>query len=97
MPSLLLAYLLLTAFETAPSVPAPIGPQSRAGNVEPSPDYEAALTALFQKVVTDEGRVRYDLLRGTLNLDFRRVLKAVEVFEVKTLRKIGRASCRERV
>ncbi len=88
MPSLLLACLLFTACETqaAPPVPAALGPESRAGNVAPSPDYEAALTALLQKVVTDEGLVRYDLLRGTLNLDFRRVLKAVEVFDVKTLR-----------
>ena len=88
MLPLLLVCLLFTACEShaAPATPATIGPESRAGNVEPAPDYEAALTALLQKVVTDEGLVRYGLLRGELSLDFRRVLKAVEAFDAATLR-----------
>lgn len=81
----LLACLLFIACETQ-AAPEAAGLQSRAGNVAPAPDYEAALTALLQQVVTDEGLVRYDLLRGDLNLDFRRVLKAVEVFDATTLR-----------
>ena len=87
MISFALACLLFIACETlaAPADPATIGPESRAGNVEPAPDYEATLTALLQQVVTDEGLVRYDLLRGDLSLDFRRVLKAVEVFDATTL------------
>ncbi len=88
MLSFAFACLLFIACETqaVPPVPAALGPESRAGKVEPAPNYEAALTALLQKVVTDEGLVRYDLLRGTLSLDFRRVLKAVEVFDATTLR-----------
>ena len=88
MLPLLLVCLLFAACESqaASAVSASIGPESRAGNVEPAPDYEATLTALLQKVVTDEGRVRYDLLRGELNLDFRRVLKAIEDFDAATLR-----------
>ena len=70
MLSFAFACLVFIACETqaAPPVPAALGPESRAGNVEPAPDYEAALTTLLQKVVTDEGLVRYDLLRSTLNL-----------------------------
>lgn len=88
MLSFALACLLFTACETqaVPAVADTLGPESRAGNVEPSADYEASLTALLQAVVTDEGLVRYDLLRGPLNLDFRRVLKAVETFDATTLR-----------
>ncbi len=84
MIPLLFVCLLFTACETQ-AAPAAIGPESRAGNVEPASNYEAALTAILQKVVTDEGRVRYDLLRGALNEDFRRVLKAVEDFDATTL------------
>lgn len=82
-----LACLLFTACETGAAPPASttFGPESRAGNVAPAPDYETALTALLQQVVTDEGLVRYDLLQGTLNLDFRRVLKAIETFDATTL------------
>ena len=70
----------------ASAAPTPAGPESRAGGVEPASDYEATLTVILKKVVTDEGLVRYDLLRGELSMDFRRVLKAVEVFDAATLR-----------
>ncbi len=59
--------------------------ESRAGDVEPAADYAASLTALLARVVTDEGLVRYDLLRGELRNDFRRVLKAVEDFDASGL------------
>ncbi len=59
--------------------------ESRAGDVEPAADYAASLTALLTRVVTDEGLVRYDLLRGELRNDFRRVLKAVEDFDASGL------------
>ncbi len=61
-------------------------PASRAGDVAPAADYEAALTALLQKVVTNAGLVRYDLLQGALNTDFRRVLKTIEEFDAGNLR-----------
>lgn len=60
-------------------------PPSRAGDVKPAADYERALSDLLAKVVTAEGRVRYDRLRGKLNDDFRRVLKAVENFDASQL------------
>ena len=52
--------------------------QSRAGTTEAAADYEQELSTLLQKVVTDDGLVRYGLLRGDLNGPFRRVLKAIE-------------------
>lgn len=60
-------------------------PASRAGKVAAAADYEAALTDLLQQVVTDAGLVRYALLRGALNDDFRAVLKTVEDFDAATL------------
>ena len=88
MLPLLLACFFFAACEPAVASAAPVlpGPESRAGNVEPASDYEATLTTLLQKVVTDKGLVRYNLLRGELSLDFRRVLKAVEDFDATTLR-----------
>ena len=59
--------------------------EGRAGNIEPAADYEAALTTLLQDVVTEEGLVRYDRLNDDLRDDFRRVLKAVEEFDLTTL------------
>lgn len=64
---------------------APSDAESRAGDVQPAADYEATLTELLQKVVTGKGLVRYNLLRGALNTDFRRVLKAVEEFDTNQL------------
>lgn len=59
--------------------------KSRAGDIEPAADFEAALTSLLDQVVTEKGLVRYDLLRGSLSIDFRHVLKAVEDFDASTL------------
>lgn len=73
---MLVVLSLLLALALPPGQPA-----SRAGNVPPAADYEAALTALLRQVVTPEGRVRYDLLRGPLRHDLRRVLKAVEDYD----------------
>lgn len=53
----------------------------RAGNVEPSADYVADLDSILAAVVTADGLVRYDLLRGPLNRRFRRVLKHIEEFD----------------
>jgi len=88
MYALLLACLLFAACEgyAAPAAPPVAVQESRAGDVEPAPDYEAALTEILQKVVTGEGLVRYDVLRGERSLAFRRVLKAVEEFDATTLR-----------
>ncbi len=60
-------------------------PTSRAGAATAVADYETALTALLQQVVTADGLVRYDLLRGELNADFRAVLKAIEEFDATAL------------
>lgn len=61
-------------------------PPSRAGDVQPAADYEAALSDLLGQIVTDDGFVRYDLLKGPLQEKFRRVLKAVETYDAKKLR-----------
>jgi quinol monooxygenase YgiN len=60
-------------------------PPSRAGDVQPATNYEQALSDLLSQVVTAEGNVRYDLLRGERNDQFRRVLKAVEDFDASRL------------
>ena len=60
-------------------------PPSRAGDVQPAANYEQALSDLLSQVVTDEGNVRYDRLRGDLNRTFRRVLKAVETYDASQL------------
>jgi len=60
-------------------------PPSRAGAARAAADYERALSALLARVVTEDGRVRYDLLRGELNDEFRRVLKAVEDYDAAQL------------
>jgi hypothetical protein len=77
MPAFLLSLALLFA---------PANARSRAGDAAPAADYEAALATLLQRVVTDQGLVRYDLLRGELNASFRSVLKAVEDYDVSRLR-----------
>lgn len=51
----------------------------------PSTDYEANLTALLEQVVTDEGLVQYDLLRGRLRKDFQIVHQAIQSFDASTL------------
>jgi len=58
---------------------------SRAGNAVPAEDYETLLTSVLEQVVTDDGLVRYDLLRGPLGADFRRVLKAIETLDAATM------------
>jgi hypothetical protein len=58
---------------------------SRAGDVEPSENYTTDLTMILDSVVTDEGLVRYELLRGPLNGRFRRVLKTIEEYEADNL------------
>ncbi len=60
-------------------------PPSRAGDLEPSFDYAAALTAILQQIVTEDGMVRYDFLRTSLAEEFRGVLKAVEEFDARSL------------
>lgn len=60
-------------------------PPSRAGDAQPADDYEATFSKLLGQVVTDAGNVRYDLLRGRLNEDFRRVLKTVEDYDASQL------------
>lgn len=66
-------------------VPLPLAsaqaPPSRAGDARPADPYEPALTALLQAVVTPDGLVRYDRLRGDQAEAFRRVLKAVEDYD----------------
>ncbi|MFQ5571109.1 MAG: DUF547 domain-containing protein [Rhodothermales bacterium] len=79
-------FLLLCTVHLTGALPPATGQNGRAGTIEPAPDYEAALTRLLQQVVTEEGRVRYDLLQNSLRPDFRRVLKAVEDFDATTLR-----------
>jgi len=88
MVPFVLACLVFTASPLDAALPpSPRAVQdSRAGDVQPASDYEAALTALLQKVVTDDGLVRYDLLQGTSSLAFRRVLKAVEDFDATQLK-----------
>lgn len=66
-------------------LPARAQPSSRAGDATAAANYETALTALLQQVVTEEGLVRYDLLRGNLHADFRAVLKAIEEFDATGL------------
>ncbi len=66
--------------------PPALAQEGRAGEAMPAPDYETALTSLLQETVTEDGRVRYDLLRGVHNPAFRRVLKAVETFDPARLR-----------
>ncbi len=58
---------------------------SRAGNVAQASDYGAALSDILIRVVTADGLVRYDLLRGELSDNFRSVLKAVEDFDATRL------------
>ncbi|ARA92886.1 DUF547 domain-containing protein [Rhodothermaceae bacterium RA] len=86
MPILLLC-LLLTGVLPRPGAPPPAAPlaPSRAGDAEPLDEYAPVLSALLAEVVTDEGLVRYDRLRGPLNADFRRVLKTIETFDATTL------------
>lgn len=79
------AALACTPDAPAEAIPATTDAASRAGDVQPAADYETALTKLLQQVVTDDGLVRYDLLRSALNTDFRRVLKAIEDFDARTL------------
>ena len=71
--------LLLLALLLLPLSPADV--KSRAGDIAPAPNYETALTEILQRVVTGDGLVRYELLRGDLRTDFRRVLKAVETYD----------------
>jgi len=87
MTSILLSLLFLfgCVFQNVKPISNEIQARSRAGNVTPSPDYEAALSSLLSRVVTDDGLVRYDLLRGDFNDDFRHVLKAVEDFDANRL------------
>ncbi len=91
LPPVMLTYLLSVLllagceFQNITPLTPPVEADSRAGNIEPAADYEAALTTLLGRVVTAGGLVRYDLLRGALNPDFRRVLKAVEDFDATTL------------
>ncbi|QXD14728.1 DUF547 domain-containing protein [Rhodocaloribacter litoris] len=87
MSLLLSLLLLLTAceFQEVRRLPDDVPAESRAGDVPPAGDYEASLTSLLEQVVTGDGLVRYDLLRGPLNRDFRRVLKAVEDFDATRL------------
>lgn len=54
-----------------------------AGN--PRPDLFAELDSLLQAVVTPEGLVRYDLLRGSQNARLERVLTHFENFEAESL------------
>jgi hypothetical protein len=86
MPYLFLLLLLVHCEfqEVRPRSPRD-GVESRAGDVEPAGDYEATLNTVLQAVVTENGLVRYDLLRGAFNLPFRRVLKAVEDYDVAAL------------
>lgn len=49
-------------------------------------DYAAALTAILQHIVMEDGSVRYGLLRRSLADEFRRVLKAIEEFDARSLR-----------
>lgn len=72
-----LAVLVLT-LAAAPAAPAQPLPPSRAGDATPVDDLGAAFTAIVDAVVQPDGRVRYDLLRGALNGNFRRVVKTVE-------------------
>lgn len=64
--------------------PAESSPPSRAGKVPPASDYESALTAILEQIVTEDGMVRYGLLSESLRCDFRRVLKAVEEFDPRS-------------
>ncbi|MEM1128128.1 MAG: DUF547 domain-containing protein [Bacteroidota bacterium] len=85
---LLLAWLLLTGceFHSVSALNADDEAASRAGNVTAVADYEAALTTLLADVVSREGLVDYDALRGPRNEDLRRVLKAIEDFDPTQLR-----------
>lgn len=88
MLSALLCTLLTVGCEfhtLTPLPPEPAVAKSRAGDAEPLADYAPALTALLAEVVTTDGRVHYDRLRGPLNADFRRVLKTIETFDATTL------------
>ena len=83
-PSLLLAMLVLMAVPARPGH-AQAPPPSRAGAIAPAADYAAVLTGLLERAVTEDGRVRYDLLRGPLRDDLRRVLKHVEEYDATRL------------
>lgn len=60
-------------------------PPGRAGDVPPASDYTTELTSILDQIVTRDGMVRYDLLSGPLMEDFRRVVRAVEEYDVRTL------------
>lgn len=66
--------LFVLAFMTGPSTEAVL-----------PPGYEARLTALLEQVVSKDGTVDYDQLRGPLRADFDRVLKTIQTFEASTL------------
>lgn len=87
MFTLFLSALLFLSCEThtITAIDGADGTGSRAGDVRPAADYEVALTDILRQVVTEDGLVRYDLLRGTLNEDFRRVLKAIEDYNTDQL------------
>jgi hypothetical protein len=80
MPAVLLATFLLLGAPTDT-----LEASSRAGEVQPLGAYAPMLTDLLQQVVTADGLVRYDLLHGPLNTDFRRVLKTIETFDAERL------------
>lgn len=64
---------------------ARVQPESRAGDVQAAASIERSLTDVLQQVVDDDGLVDYGALRGPLEDDFRRVLKAVETFDASGL------------
>lgn len=53
---------------------------------EPPRAYETNLTALLEQVVTDDGLVHYDLLRGRLRKDFQIVHQSIQSFDASTLK-----------
>lgn len=79
MPLLSLA-LLLAACTVAPDA-GPAAPDP----VDPAGDYEAALTALLEDVVSADGLVDYGRLAGARADDFAAVLAAVEQFDAAAL------------
>ena len=84
---MLLLALLLSSVLPPGMLAAPEDlPESRAGDVRAAEDLAPALTALLRAIVQEDGRVRYDLVRGRLSVPFRRVLKAVETFDAGRLR-----------
>lgn len=82
---MLLALLLLGSLPACVEAPAR-EPVARAPVVDERPaSYEEAWTDILRQVVTDDGLVRYDLLRGRLRADFDDVLAAIETFDASTL------------